>query len=499
MRALLQAHRLHAYLEGDHLTFLAVRLPEKGMQGILRALLRHPNVDYVEANTRRRYRPEGGDQIDIDAKQIDHFVEAAWGYTQGTGAKIAILDSGLGYDPSILSFHPDAQAYSNHGVAPLGFVDDLGCGPGGDTSGQENGVCTAQDDNADQYGNPDEGGHGTKMVGLVGANDNSFGRQGVAPYAQVYSLKVSFNTYPYGRGDCGGQEWTYCVENDDELAAIQYVTNNDFDVASMSYSGYTGPSIDDALHDAYHNGDVLLLTSLSYGPDLDWYSANSSVMAVGAVNRDYTIRYTYEGNFEYREISGTAFGGTTRAECPDRYDPYCSVASLESDQYDDFVGGSSAATANVAGIAGLLRSHEAGLTAPQTRNRLERSSFGNHGVADAETALRGDYGLYLAEVSGETVISTAGSYEWSTWASGGEGPTSYSFVWEYTDSGPSGWTVVGTGGSYSRYVGVDDPDIFGLRVTVTSAGRTYWRHVSVRNEIPEDPSCGGPGEPVCPY
>ncbi|MFO7893706.1 MAG: S8 family serine peptidase [Longimicrobiales bacterium] len=156
---------------------------------------------------------------------------------------------------------------------------------------QSQGICTPWDDHTYvQY--PYQGGHGTAMTGLVGANDNSFGRQGIAPEATVYSLKISFNTYPSGRGTCGGVESTFCVEDDDILAALNWATYNNLDVLSMSFAGYGAPAIMDALDDAYNYGDVLLLSALgnSEEDDPDYYSANGSVMGVASVDADGNYR-----------------------------------------------------------------------------------------------------------------------------------------------------------------------------------------------------------------
>jgi subtilisin family serine protease len=71
-------------------------------------------------------------------------------------------------------------------------------------------------------------------------------------------------------------------------------------------------------------------------------------------------------------------------------------------------------------------------------------------------------------ISGPTTVSTAGTYTWTTSASGGNG--TYTYAWEYRVQGGA-WTSVGTASSYSRSVAAGNP-AFELRVTVTSAGLT---------------------------
>jgi subtilisin family serine protease len=71
-----------------------------------------------------------------------------------------------------------------------------------------------------------------------------------------------------------------------------------------------------------------------------------------------------------------------------------------------------------------------------------------------------------ANITGNTSITTGGTYTWQANASGGSG--SYAYAWEYRVQGGT-WSAAGSGSSYSRTVATSDAD-FELRVTVTSAG-----------------------------
>ncbi|HEX2209868.1 MAG TPA: S8 family serine peptidase [Longimicrobium sp.] len=72
----------------------------------------------------------------------------------------------------------------------------------------------------------------------------------------------------------------------------------------------------------------------------------------------------------------------------------------------------------------------------------------------------------VANITGASTITTAGTYTWNANASGGNG--SYTYSWAYRVQGGT-WTVVGSGSSYSRGITSTSPD-FELRVTVTSNG-----------------------------
>src|ERR1041384_2217092 len=71
-----------------------------------------------------------------------------------------------------------------------------------------------------------------------------------------------------------------------------------------------------------------------------------------------------------------------------------------------------------------------------------------------------------ANITGNTSITTAGTYTWLANASGGNG--TYTYNWEYR-VGTAAWTSVGTGSSDSRALSAGNPG-FGLRVTVTPNG-----------------------------
>lgn len=77
------------------------------------------------------------------------------------------------------------------------------------------------------------------------------------------------------------------------------------------------------------------------------------------------------------------------------------------------------------------------------------------------------------QISGLGSISgVAGNKQWSASAQGGDGQ-SMSYTWESSATGTGGWTQVGTGATYTRYIGSGDSQTtFYLRVTATSNGKS---------------------------
>ena len=259
------------------LPVMAVRLPDDNLDTALAELFGHDNVDWMEANQRRPAKPTA-DPVGnnpVDSKHTTHFVGGAWDHTRGAAATLGILDSGMAGNVATETYHPDLQENSTSGgVFPLGFVDDGGdC----DEDEQADGECLAYDDQ----------GHGTAMVGLAGANDNSLSANdgvGIAPSASVYSMKIAFNAdrpgltcglLPFGDDD-------FCIEDDDWIAGIDWAADNGVGVLSMSFATNPSVSVVAALSYAYNNDDVLLLAGLGNDPDhTDGLVESPWVMGVG--------------------------------------------------------------------------------------------------------------------------------------------------------------------------------------------------------------------------
>lgn len=421
---------------------MAVRLPDDNLDTALVQLFGHDNVDWIEANQRRAAQPTA-DPVGnnpVDTKHLRHFVGGAWDHTRGTGAKLGILDSGMAGNVATETYHPDLQENSTSGgVFPLGFVDDGGdC----DEDEQADGECLAYDDH----------GHGTEMVGLAGANDNSLPANdgvGIAPSASVYSMKIAFNADRPGL-TCGlpipMDDDTYCIEADDLIAGIDWAADNGVDVLSMSFGMNPSVSIIAALSYAYNDDDVLLLAGLgNVAGDPDGLVESPWVMGVGGVSDD--TNRTHDVNLQHWEIGGYSGGRTTRAACPYPPNQICGIGGYTT--FGASQGGTSSATANVAAVATLIRAASPSLTNVQVRNRLKNTAYGRvYRLADAEWAIE-NVSSVSGTISGPTDITSEGTYSWQVTAAGGLGDYTYSW---HKRTGSGSWRGIGSTSQISLWI-----------------------------------------------
>ena len=185
--------------------------------------------------------------IPWNIKLVKAYKAWAKGY-DGTGVKVAVLDTGIDY---------------NH--------DDLCIYGGVDFSGSESYM--------------DYNGHGTHCAGIIAAREYRKKVVGVAPRAKLYAVKVLGNDGGgYTSGIIAGMEW--CIDN-----GIQ--------VASMSLGGPQGPSVaySNAISKCQLNGVIVVVAAGNSGHTnyFPWVCspANSiqaktwsaSPIAVGAVDK----------------------------------------------------------------------------------------------------------------------------------------------------------------------------------------------------------------------
>jgi subtilisin family serine protease len=152
-------------------------------------LLRNPAVEFVEPNyvLRARRIPNDrsfGEQWGL--RNLGHFdgkagadisATAAWDVTTATNAIVAVVDTGVSYK------HPDlaGNTWKNAGD-PVNGQDDDGDGFSDDVYGAD---FFANDSNPD-----DDGGHGTHVAGIIGAQgNNATGVTGVNWDVNVMALK----------------------------------------------------------------------------------------------------------------------------------------------------------------------------------------------------------------------------------------------------------------------------------------------------------------------
>ena len=299
-----------------------------------RSLARNSHIAYVEEDFTLRIDaqtlPYGVDYIDADLVHSR--------YT-GSGVKVAVIDTGIDYS------HPDLDGNYKGGYD---FV------------------------NRDSYP-MDDHGHGTHVAGIIAAEDNDIGVIGVAPEADLYSLKViDSNGYGY-------------VSN--IIAGIEWAVDNNMDVISMSIgSNYPSSSLQRACDVAEDAGLVLVAAAGNGGTlggteDTVAYPARySSVIAVGATDHDNN------------RPSWSSTGPTVELASPG-----VSIYSTTRSSSYGTKSGTSMACPHVSGVAALILSSDPDLTNAEVRERMQttaydlglagRDTFFGYGLVDAAEAI----------------------------------------------------------------------------------------------------------------
>jgi hypothetical protein len=421
----------------EALPVFVVQLPEPVRHAALEVLLRHPNVDYVSAVRANPVELEAAPvgTNPIDTKHTVHKIPQVWDLTRGSGAVVGILDSGLARSAATGLFHDDARYFGSHGVIAQGFIDDL-------CSNSNAGACPPFDDHS----------HGTAMVGLVASNDNGIGYVGMAPAAVTYSMKIAWNTRV--QGHCGDYPWdesAYCLENDDFVRAVDYAAARRFSVLSMSFSGDQNSDVYRALSIARNTYGVFLVaaTGNTVGGSPKEPASFDVVMGVAGVDAAGNNMYSTAA----RDVSGYAGGATMGAYC--YRDIPCDAGTPSV--YGE-TGGTSAATANVAGIVALIRSHHPNELASQIWQRLVNTAEGPNRVVNAYAAIT--YQPLLVNLWGSSNPPVNTTQTWYAAGANGTGP--YSYTW-FRDG-----VYAGTGETYVEDV-YDITPPFQLQVTVTDA------------------------------
>ena len=486
---------------------LSLRIPEDVVEPVIAALLALPVVDYVEANQLRPVTfydgtsghvgsigassagPQGTNGA--DAKHAVHDVLRAWDITRGSGAKVGILDSGLAFSnvPGAPQQHPDALPLNSaQGVMAKGFVDDYDAYNDCDRNGtQASGGCPPWDD----HWNADVGAaaHGTSMVGVVGANDNDTGTVGIMPDGLTVSIEVTQNC---NLSNDGCRNNTFAIEDDDFLAALYWAEDNALDVLSMSFGASFGSAIRDELGRAYYFHNILLVAAVPNQGDngkTDLVEL-SHVMGVGGVNAGGD-NLDNENLDDRQEVSALASRfPTLGVTCP-------SPSAFCFPDLSKQTGGTSAATAIVAAIAGLVRADEPSIMADDLRLRLARTAEGPNRVVNARSAVLNIVPPEPLRVTidGPGFVTSSGTKTWYGNATGGPAPNgqqSYAYVWERADEFEGSRQVVGSGPTYSETVFTGSPG-FTLYLTVTAGAES---ETAIRSVQTSQTDC--PPNTLCP-
>jgi subtilisin len=137
----------------------------------------------------------------------------AWGYSQGKGIRVAVVDTGIDFN------HPDL--HPNY-VGGTSFVP---------------GAATPMDDH----------GHGTHCAGTIAAAVNGSNVVGVAPAASLYAVKVLDHT--------GSGQFSWII------AGIDWCIQNRIHVVSMSLGGPSAPTALETMCNTAWSKGVLLVAA----------------------------------------------------------------------------------------------------------------------------------------------------------------------------------------------------------------------------------------------
>jgi subtilisin family serine protease len=277
----------------------------------------------------------------------------AWATTQGRGALIAVLDTGIDLS------HPDLapNLWTNPREVPGNGVDDDHDGLVDDVHGADlvHGTGVPADDQ----------GHGTHVAALAAARGgDDFGMAGVAPQARLMAIKV------LDEHMCGRPETL--------AAGIRYALSHGARIINVSVNGDApSPALDAALAAADAAGAVVVASAGNDGRDLDLvpsYPASSSspaVLAVGATGR-----------------GGRSAAFSNRGRAVDILAPGADVLSAALDGGFARRSGTSMSAATVSGALALLASARPRLPLRRAQAALVAAARRDGGRLDVVGALR---------------------------------------------------------------------------------------------------------------
>lgn len=327
----------------------------------------NPNIEYAEPNIIYESCTQPDDTFFDDQWALyqtnDFDIDAtdAWDLTTGSeDVVIAIVDSGVYYN------HPDLadNIWSNEDEIANNSIDDDGNGFVDDIHGWDfvdtditpilqnpfANICLDEDYITEDNNPRDAHGHGTHCAGIASAvGNNGKGIAGVCWNCKIMPVRAGFKFLYFGQ--------TVCVyETDDLVKAITYAADNNADIISMSWGGYSySNAIHDAINYAYSKGCVLIAAAGNDNSDERHYpSSYDYVISVASTNKkDERWTEKVEGPYGDSYTVGSNYG-----EFVDVAAPGVDILStiLPTELFYAEKTGTSMAAPHVAGVAGLLKS-----------------------------------------------------------------------------------------------------------------------------------------------
>jgi subtilisin family serine protease len=188
---------------------------------------------------------------------------------------------------------------------------------------------------------------------VIGAPAGNGGYVGIAPDAKLLPVKVM--------GGPSGHDWSAKAV----VRGIEYALARGAKVINLSLGGLNTPiaGINKALADAQRLGALVVIAAGNDGVDLDDPRYTESPDGYGLSNTltvaDFTTRNTLaaDSNYGARHVQIASLGAVLWGDYPDS-------------STGGYLGGSSAATATVSGVAALLFAADPSATAAQVRRAI---------------------------------------------------------------------------------------------------------------------------------
>ena len=349
------------------LALIGQRVDDQAMSHLVAALARLPGVAYAEQD--RLMHPlmtpndsRYSEQWDLyDSSGGGMNVEPAWDTTAGSGAVVAVIDTG---------YRPHADLAANI-VGGYDFISDTSVsndGDGRDSDAKDPGDWTTAGECGAGSGAYDSSWHGTHVSGTIAAvTNNSTGVAGIAYQAKVLPLRVL--------GTCGG----YTSDIADAIiwasgGSVSGVPSNAYpaQVINMSLggSGSCGSTTQSAITTARANGTTVVVAAGNENRNASNSSpANcSGVIAVAAVGPSGGRAY-YSNYSSIVDIA--APGGDMSSSSADGILSTLNSGTTTpgSDAYA-YYQGTSMATPHVAGLAALLYAVDPTITPTEVESTL---------------------------------------------------------------------------------------------------------------------------------
>ncbi len=297
--------------------------------------------------------------------------------------------------------------------------------------------------------------HGTGVAGIVAASSNGSGVVGVAPEADLYSLRVCDNAYCYSAL---------------EVLALDWAITHQLQVINMSFAGCgddVAPDLASEIASAYNAGILLVAAAgngtsegCANGAPVSGLARLPQTIAVAALYRDGTGSITSPAGYQY--------GPEVDFAAP------ANVLTDSVGNTTQVFGGTSGATPHVTGVIALLiKQGYSGYAAIMARLKAGATHVpaGGHdnsvgyGWVNAYGALvNGIPAPGLPVISAAAPITTAGSHTATAVVSGGVASVSFRWSVSYSNNPSLNYTTAYQGAALTFNAPAGS---YNIRLTVT--------------------------------